>query len=60
LPMIQSIIVRGEPINGRTAFVPNDEGNFFYWGRRGPSVHRTWRDHILWPVALPRVISACR
>jgi hypothetical protein len=39
LPMIQSIIVRGEPINGQTAFVPNDEGNFFYWGRRGPSVH---------------------
>jgi hypothetical protein len=21
------------------AFVPNNEGNFFYWGRRGPSVH---------------------
>jgi len=20
-------------------FVPNNEGNFFYWGRRGPSVH---------------------
>lgn len=35
----QSIIVQGEPLNGRVAFVPNDEGNFFYWGRRGPSVH---------------------
>jgi hypothetical protein len=21
------------------AYVPNNEGNFFYWGRRGPSVH---------------------
>ena len=21
------------------AYVPNDEGNFFHWGRRGPSVH---------------------
>jgi hypothetical protein len=38
-PMIQSIIVRGQPINERTAFVRNDKGNFFYWGRRGPSVH---------------------
>lgn len=38
-PLMTSIIVRGEPINGQTAFVPNNEGNFFYWGRRGPSVH---------------------
>jgi Domain of unknown function (DUF3472)/Domain of unknown function (DUF5077) len=38
-PLMTSIIVRGQPINGRTAFVPNNEGNFFYWGRRGPSVH---------------------
>jgi Domain of unknown function (DUF3472)/Domain of unknown function (DUF5077) len=35
----RSIIVQGEPLNGRVAFVPNNEGNFFYWGRRGPSVH---------------------
>ena len=35
----QSIIVGGEPLKGRVAFVPNNEGNFFYWGRRGPSVH---------------------
>jgi Domain of unknown function (DUF3472)/Domain of unknown function (DUF5077) len=38
-PLMNSIIVRGQPINDRTAFVPNDKGNFFYWGRRGPSVH---------------------
>jgi Domain of unknown function (DUF5077)/Domain of unknown function (DUF3472) len=25
--------------NPALAFVPNNEGNFFYWGRRGPSVH---------------------
>src|ERR1700722_13501738 len=36
LPTIQSIIVQGQPINSQTAFVPNNEGNFFFWGRRGP------------------------
>jgi hypothetical protein len=36
---IPSIIIAGEPINDRTAFVPNNNGNFFHWGRRGPSVH---------------------
>ncbi|MBX3256180.1 MAG: DUF3472 domain-containing protein [Chitinophagaceae bacterium] len=29
----------GSTINAQTAFVKNNEGNFFYWGRRGPSVH---------------------
>ncbi len=29
----------GTALVGRTAFVPNNEGNFFHWGRRGPSVH---------------------
>jgi hypothetical protein len=32
-------IIAGEPINAATAFVPNNEGNAFYWTRRGPSVH---------------------
>ncbi|HEV3411569.1 MAG TPA: DUF3472 domain-containing protein [Puia sp.] len=36
---ISAIVVKGPPINSRTAFVPNNEGNFFHWGRRGPSVH---------------------
>jgi hypothetical protein len=36
---ISSIVVQGPPINAGTAFVPNNEGNFFHWGRRGPSVH---------------------
>lgn len=31
--------ISGTAINAATAFVKNDEGNFFYWGRRGPSVH---------------------
>ena len=31
--------ISGTVINGATAFVKNNDGNFFYWGRRGPSVH---------------------
>lgn len=31
--------IGGEPVDARTAFVRTNEGNFFYWGRRGPSVH---------------------
>jgi Domain of unknown function (DUF3472)/Domain of unknown function (DUF5077)/Glycosyl hydrolases family 2, TIM barrel domain len=36
---IPAIVVEGAAVNGLTAFVPNNEGNFFHWGRRGPSVH---------------------
>ncbi|MBB1286148.1 DUF3472 domain-containing protein [Flavisolibacter sp. BT320] len=31
--------ISGTAINANTAYVKNNEGNFFYWGRRGPSVH---------------------
>ncbi|MBE7172656.1 MAG: DUF3472 domain-containing protein [Williamsia sp.] len=31
--------ISGTAINEKTAYVKNNEGNFFYWGRRGPSVH---------------------
>jgi len=37
-PAVQSITLKGPAIQG-AAYVPNDEGNYFYWGRRGPSVH---------------------
>ncbi|MBV4355742.1 DUF3472 domain-containing protein [Pinibacter aurantiacus] len=36
---IKSYTVSGTAINSKTVFVKNNEGNFFYWGRRGPSVH---------------------
>lgn len=29
----------GEAVDEQTAFVRTNDGNFFYWGRRGPSVH---------------------
>ncbi|MEZ0485059.1 DUF3472 domain-containing protein [Fibrella aquatica] len=31
--------VSGALVDAQTAFVRSNEGNFFYWGRRGPSVH---------------------
>jgi hypothetical protein len=34
-----SLILSGTAVNDSTAFVKNNEGNYFYWGRRGPSVH---------------------
>lgn len=36
---ISNYKISGTAINEGTRFVKNDEGNFFYWGRRGPSVH---------------------
>lgn len=37
--VIPAIIAGGRALDGCTAFVPTDDGNFFHWGRRGPSVH---------------------
>lgn len=36
---ISSIKLSGTAINSKTAYVKNNEGAYFYWGRRGPSVH---------------------
>nr|WP_294902365.1 DUF3472 domain-containing protein [uncultured Lacibacter sp.] len=36
---INSLQVAGTAIDVQTKFVQNNEGNYFYWGRRGPSVH---------------------
>lgn len=36
---IQSLVVRSEVENLKVDYVRNNEGNMFYWGRRGPSVH---------------------
>ena len=35
---VADLIVQGLPANSPVAYVPNNEGNFFHWGRRGPSV----------------------
>jgi len=36
---ISSIKISGTAVDGKTTFVKNNDGDFFYWGRRGPSVH---------------------
>lgn len=36
---VSNLKLEGAAINDRIAFTKNNEGNFFYWGRRGPSVH---------------------
>jgi len=36
---VKNIKLEGNAIDGKTTFVRNNNGQFFYWGRRGPSVH---------------------
>jgi hypothetical protein len=36
---VTSIGISGSSINNETAFVKDNIDNYFYWGRRGPSVH---------------------
>ncbi|HTM97606.1 MAG TPA: DUF3472 domain-containing protein [Pedobacter sp.] len=42
-PTIGSLLVAGTAVDAKTAFVKDNEGNFFYWGRRGPSVHLNYQ-----------------
>lgn len=36
---IRDLVVTSETADLKLAFVKSNEGNMFYWGRRGPSVH---------------------
>jgi hypothetical protein len=36
---VTNLLISGSAVDEKTAFVKNNQGNFFYWGRRGPSVH---------------------
>ncbi|SEA92715.1 protein of unknown function [Flavobacterium gillisiae] len=36
---ISSLNVSSDSFDGKFAYVPNNEGDFYHWGRRGPSVH---------------------
>lgn len=36
---VSDLYMEGTVTDSLTAFVKNNEGNYFYWGRRGPSVH---------------------
>jgi len=35
--------IAGSAVTDGARYVKNDEGNFFYWGRRGPSVHMAYQ-----------------
>lgn len=39
---IHSLKLAGSALNEQATFVHNNEDNFFYWGRRGPSVHLSY------------------
>lgn len=34
--------IAGSAVDAQTAFVKNNDDNYFYWGRRGPSVHLSY------------------
>ncbi len=36
---LHELVVSGSSADGQAVYVKNNEGNYFYWGRRGPSVH---------------------
>lgn len=42
-PIIGSLLLTGTAVDAKTTFVKDNEGNFFYWGRRGPSVHLNYQ-----------------
>ncbi|WP_264551627.1 DUF3472 domain-containing protein [Flavobacterium sp. N2038] len=42
-PSISRLTVSGTDYDGKIAYVPNNEGNFYHWGRRGPSVHLNYQ-----------------
>lgn len=39
---VEALGISGTAVSDQTAFVKNNEGNYFYWGRRGPSVHLSY------------------
>lgn len=36
---VKELYISGSAVDSNTYFVKNNEGNYFHWGRRGPSVH---------------------
>lgn len=40
---VSDLIVNGTALEKGTTYVKNNEGNYFLWGRRGPSVHLAYQ-----------------
>lgn len=47
---IKEFSVAGESVDSDANWVRNNEGNYFYWGRRGPSVHLKYHVPTTQPV----------
>ena len=50
-PIIKGYLIEGKAAEGELNFVPTNDGNYFYWGRRGPSVHMTYTVPTEEPIA---------
>lgn len=42
-PSFSKLMISSTDFKGKVVLVPNNEGNFYYWGRRGPSVHLSYQ-----------------
>lgn len=42
-PSIERIAISTSDYDAKISYVPNNEGNFYHWGRRGPSVHLNYQ-----------------
>jgi hypothetical protein len=42
-PSISKLTINSSIAKDKIAFVQNDEGDFYHWGRRGPSVHLSYQ-----------------
>lgn len=42
-PAINRLTISSSNYDGKISYVPNNEGNFYHWGRRGPSVHLNYQ-----------------
>jgi hypothetical protein len=42
-PSINRLTISSTDYDGKISYVPNNEGNFYHWGRRGPSVHLNYQ-----------------
>ncbi|MDL2142038.1 DUF3472 domain-containing protein [Flavobacterium tructae] len=42
-PSISRLTIASADFDGKISYVPNNEGDFYHWGRRGPSVHLNYQ-----------------
>ncbi len=40
---VSDLILNGPAVSNGAAYVKNNQGNYFYWGHRGPSVHLNYK-----------------